>query len=194
MEVVSKKIVASIKNYEQQEKEIQENSFWDKISNNLIVNGTVKKLTDFGAFVTVFGKDCLLLNKDVGYFNEKANELFKEKQEYQFIVLNADRQNNKVLLGYKQLKDDPRIELYKKYEVGKNYTGIVTKLFNYGAVVQLEKNVTGFLHISDAEYGLLNMQEQYKLGDEILVKVKEVDLKNNKISLERKYDYEYEVE
>ena len=63
-----------------------------------------------------------------------------------------------------------------------------------GAVVQLEENVTGFLHISDAEYGLVNMQEQYKVGDEILVKIKEIDLKNNKISLQRKYDYEYEVQ
>ena len=194
MEVVSKKIVASIKNYEQQEKETMENDFWNKISDKLIVKGIVKKITEFGAFVSVFNKDCLLLNKDVGYFNEKAKEVFKENNEYQFIILNADRENNKVLLGYKQLKDDPRVKLYKKYEPNKNYTGEVIKLFNYGAVVKLEENVTGFLHISDAEYGLLNMQEQYKLGDKILVKVKEIDLKNNKISLQRKYDYEYEVE
>lgn len=194
MEVVTKKIIASIKNFQLQEQQAIEDDFWSKIDNNIIVKGTVKKVTDFGAFVTVFDKDCLLLNKDVGYFNEKVQDILKVGNEYQFIVLNANREQNKVLLGYKQLKDDPRIELYKKYVVGKNYNGEVIKLFNYGAVVKLEENVTGFLHISDAEYGLLNMQEQYKVGDKILVKVKEIDLKNNKISLQRKYDYEYEVQ
>ena len=194
MEVVSKKIVASIKNYQQQEQELIENDFWNKIDNSPIVKGTVKKITAFGAFITVFGKDCLLLNKDVGYFNETAEQVFKVGDENEFVVLNTDKENHKVLLGFKQLKDDPRIKLYKKYEVGKNYNGEVVKLFNYGAVVQLEENVTGFLHISDAEYGLVNMQEEYKVGDKILVKIKDIDLKKHKISLQRKYDYEYEVE
>lgn len=194
MEVVSKKIVASIKNYQIQEQELKINDFWNKIDSSPIIKGVVKKITEFGAFITVFGKDCLILNKDVGYFNEKATDVFNIGSEYEFVVLKTDRENNKVLLGYKQLKDDPRIKLYKKYEVGKNYTGKVVKLFNYGAVIQLEENVTGFLHISDAEYGLVNMQEEYKIGDSVLVKVKEIDLKNNKISLQRKYDYEYEVE
>lgn len=193
MEFKSKKIVASIKKYIEQEREEQDNEFWSKIQEGLIYDGTVKKTMEFGAFITIMNHDCLLLNKDIGYFNEKPQDVFNVGDIDKFIVLKLDRENNKVLLGYKQLKDDPRIELYKKYEVEKNYVGKVVKLFNFGAVIEFEPNVAGFLHISDAEYGLIDMHEQYKIGQEVLVKVKEINLKTNKISLEKKYDYEYEI-
>lgn len=194
VEVVSKKVVASIKNLIEQEKQEQENNFWSQIESTPIVKGKVKKLTEFGAFIEVFGKDCLILNKDVGYFNEKAKDTFKVGEEHNFVVVETRKDENKVLLGFKQLKDDPRKKLYAKYNIGQKYNGEVVKMFNYGVVVKLEDNVTGFLHISDAEYGLLNMQEAYKLGENISVKIKEIDLEKNKISLERKYDYEYELD
>ena len=126
--------------------------------------------------------------------NEKAKDVFKVGDEHKFVVVETRKDENKVLLGYKQLKDDPRKKLYAKYHIGQKYDGEVVKMFNYGVVVKLEDNVTGFLHISDAEYGLINMQEAYKLGDNISVKIKEIDLEKNKISLERKYDYEYELD
>ena len=193
METVSKKIVASIKSYKIIEEKELDDAFWSKIDDGIIVDGIIKKTTEFGAFVTVYNRDCLLLNKDVGYFNEKAKEVYKAGDKDKFIVLFHDREKGKVLLGVKQLKDDPRIKLYNKYEIDKNYMGRVVKVFNYGAVIELEQNVRAFLHISDAEYGLLSMHEKYKIGDEILVKIKSKDLENNKISLERKYEYEYEI-
>ncbi len=193
IDVRERKIVASIKNLIEQKKQELDNDFWSKIEEGMIVEGTVKKLAEFGAFVNVFGKDCLIRNKEVGYFNEKAQDVFKLQENYKFIVISADRESGKVLLGYKQLKDDPRIELYKKYEIGKNYVGKVVKIFAFGVVIELEENVSGFLHISDAEYGLINMNEAYKIGKEYLVKIKGIDFEKNKISLERRYDYEYEV-
>jgi small subunit ribosomal protein S1 len=190
----TKKIIGSIKQVVQQKREQEENELWSKLQEGLIVDGEISSFTEYGAFVNVYGKKCLILNKDTNFFNQKASDVFKEKEVKQFIILNADREHNKVLLGYKQLMDDPRIALYKKYVVGKNYIGKVVKVFNYGVVVKFEENVSGFLHISDAEYGLVNMQEMYKVGNEIKVKIKDIDVKNHKISLERKYDYEYECE
>jgi len=191
----NKKIVCSVKKVVDEINKVNEDNFWSNIEKNQIVQGTVDKFVEYGAFINInnSGFDGLIHNSNVGYLGETAENVFKKDETYSFIILNADPENRRIELGYKQLQDDPRIELYKKYSVGQEVKGKIVKLFTFGAVVELEKKVTGFLHISQVEYGLNDMRDAYKIDDEIDCKIIDIDLTNFKISLSRSFKYEYEV-
>lgn len=195
LDLRAKKLVGSIKQVSDEIKKENENQFWGSISENQIVDGRIEKFTDFGAFVNIenSGINGLIHNSNVGYMGENVKDIFTIGENYKFIILSLDRDNNKIQLGYKQLQDDPRIELYKKYEIGQEVKGIITKIMPYGMVVELEKKVSGFLHISQAEYGLNDMRDAYKLGQEVECKIIDIDLSNFKISLSRLFRYDYEV-
>ncbi|MBQ8749029.1 MAG: S1 RNA-binding domain-containing protein [Clostridia bacterium] len=195
MDLRAKKLVCSLKKVYDEIKEINENNFWSEISENQIIKGKVKRFAEFGVFVEIenSGVDGLLHNSNVGYLGEEAKNTFNKDEEYNFIILSVDRENRKIELGYKQLQDDPRIELLKKYNVGDELTGKIIKVLPFGLVVELEKRVSGFLHISQAEYGLNDMRDAYKLGEEIECKIIDIDLDNFKISLSRLFKYDYEV-
>lgn len=196
MDLRAKKLVCSLKKVYDEVKEINENNFRNTIKENQIVKGKAERFTDFGVFIGIenSGVDGLLHNSNVGYMGEKASDVFKKDETYEFIVLKVDYENKKIELGYKQMQDDPRIELYKKYSVGQEVKGVIIKLMPFGAVVELEKKVSGFLHISECEYGLNDMRDAYKMGDEIECKIIDIDLSNFKISLSRLFKYDYEVE
>lgn len=192
----NKKIVCSIKQVEDEIREQNENEFWTNIKPNMIVKGKISKFTDYGAFIDInnSGIHGLLHNSNVGFFGENANSVFEKEIEYSFIVLNIDYDNKKIELGYKQLQDDPRKELYKKYTIGQELEGEIIKIFSFGAVVKIEEKVNGFLHISECEYGLNDMREAYKLGDKIECKIKDINMEDFKISLSRAFKYDYEVQ
>lgn len=183
IDLASKKIVASIRQLKEKLKIQQENDFWSNIEEGKLVKGIVKRFATYGVFVNVNGKDCLLHNNDVSYMKEKAENIFEKDHEYNFIVLKTDREENRVSLGYKQLTEDPRKELYKKYNKNQIVNGTIKKLLPYGAIIELENGVAGFLHISEAGYGLRNMGEKFKVGDTLETKILDVNIEDMRIGL-----------
>ncbi len=188
-----KKIVASIRSLNNKLREEKEDSFWNGIAVNKIVEGKVTKFVDFGAFVDVNGKSCLLHNSDVGYFKEKASDVLKLNETYTFIVLACNREENKVSLGYKQLIEDPRIAIFNQFTIGQKVKGKVIKTTNYGAFINICEHVDGLLHNSEAGYNIKDIQEVCKVGDELELTIIDIDKENFKLSLSlRAFDEEDE--
>ncbi len=181
--LTKKKIVASIRLLVNRIYEEKENEFWGGIAVDKVVEGKVTKFVDFGAFVEVNGRSCLVHNNDVGYFNEKASAVFKIGETYSFVVLKSDRENNKISLGYKQLMEDPRIAIFNNFEVGQKLKGKVVRLAKFGAFINVAEHIDGLLHNSEAGYNIKNIEEVCKVGDELEVTIKDVDRENFKLAL-----------
>lgn len=188
IDLANNKIVASMRSFEEKQKMDTEDRFWSAIFVNKIVKGKVNHFTDFGAFVEVDGKECLVHNKEVSYNqNEKAQDLLKIGEEYDFKVVSADRETGRVGLSLKALQENPMKERYAKYEVGQTVEGTVRKILPFGAIIELGEGVEGLLHVKEASfYYVKNVYEVAKVGQVLTLKVIDVDKDNLKISLSLK--------
>ena len=127
----NKKIVASIKLLEDQTLKNIEELLWKSIFINKIVTGKVKKILNYGAFVTVNGVDCFLHISNISYKKlDNPSEIIEEGKEYNFKVIEVDRENKKVALSLKALEESPKAKAIKELSVGKTYHGVVLKILN----------------------------------------------------------------
>ncbi|MBM4133383.1 MAG: 30S ribosomal protein S1 [Nitrospira sp.] len=165
---------------------------WDmveaKYPSGTRIEGKVKSLTDFGAFVGLDeGIDGLIHISDMSWTKhiKHPSELFKKGQPVSAVVLRIDKEKERLSLGYKQLSRDPwEDEIPSKYRVGTAVTGKVTKITDFGVFVELEGGLEGLIHIS--ETGLepsVRMEEKFKVGDELAAKIIKVDRDERKIAL-----------
>ncbi len=175
-------------------KQTQENP-WDLVAEKYpvgaIVTGTVRNLTNYGAFIEIEeGIDGLLHVSDMSWTRKVShpNEVVEKGQKIECRVLSVDQNRRRIALGLKQLSDDPwEKDIPSKYEPGQLITGTVTKITNFGVFVGLEHGLEGLLHISElADQKVENPEEIVKVGDEIEVKVLRVDSAERKIGLSRK--------
>ena len=175
-------------------KQTQENP-WDKVEEKYpvgsVVTGTVRNLTNYGAFVELEeGIDGLLHVNDMSWTRKIGHpgELLQKGQQIQCKVLNVDKQRRRISLGLKQLTEDPWVEqIPNKYKPGQVVTGTVTKITNFGVFVSLEDDLEGLLHISElADHKVENPEEVVKVGEQIEVKILRVDPEERKIGLSRK--------
>ncbi len=175
-------------------KQTQENP-WDKVadrySTGTIVEGTVRNLTNYGAFIEIEeGIDGLLHVSDMSWTRKISHpsEVVEKGQKITCKVLSVDQQRRRIALGLKQLEDDPwATDIPSKYQPGQLVTGTVTKITNFGVFVGLENGLEGLLHISElADHKVENPEELVKVGDPIEVKVLRVDTDERKIGLSRK--------
>ena len=180
----NKKIIASIKLLEEQEKEQAETMFWSSIFINKVVFGKVKKILPYGIFVDVDGVDCFAHISNLSYNHiSSPSEVVSVGEELSFKVIELDRENKKVALGLKQLQKSPKEIAMESLQEGEIYDGEVSKILAFGAIVKLENGATGLLHISNAtEKNDKNIYEIVKLGDKIKVQVIQIDRDNQKIS------------
>lgn len=180
-----KKIVASIKIPEDQIRTANETAFWRVIFENKIVSGTVKRFMPYGAFVDVDGVDCLLHISDISHERILApEEKLELGKKYQFKVIRVDKENKKVSLGLKQLEDTKKLQAIKSMKIGDKFTGEAIKILAFGAIIKLNNDAEGLLHISDAtEDRRKSIHEIVKLGEKIEVYVKAMDLDRERISL-----------
>lgn len=178
-----KKIVASIKIIDDKTRAANQETFWRSIFLNKIVDGTVKRIVPYGAFVEVGGVDCLLHISDVSY--EKINsvsEVLKVGETYKFKVIKLDRENQKVGLGYKQLQESLKHQKLKEVQIGDKMTAKAIKILPYGAILKTADGVEGLLHIRNAtEDRRQQIQQIVKLDEEIEVYVKSVDLERDRV-------------
>ncbi len=175
-------------------KQTQENP-WDRVADRYppgtVVTGTVRNLTNYGAFIEIEeGIDGLLHVSDMSWTRKISHpsEIVEKGQEITCKVLSVDQQRRRIALGLKQLEEDPWAnEIPNRYQAGQVVTGVVTKITNFGVFVGLENGLEGLLHISElADHKVENPEEIVKVGDEIEVKILRVDQEERKIGLSRK--------
>jgi len=168
---------------------------WDQVASKYppgtMVEGTVRNLTNYGAFIEIEeGIDGLLHISDMSWTRKigHPNEILEKSQRISCQVLNVDQDRKRIALGLKQLKDDPwETDIPGRYEPGDLVKGKVTKLTNFGVFVELEPGLEGLLHISElADHKVDSPEEVVKVGDEIEVKILRVDRGERKIGLSRK--------
>jgi small subunit ribosomal protein S1 len=152
------------------------------------IEGKVKSLTDFGAFIGLDeGIDGLIHISDMSWTKhiKHPSELFKKGQKVEAVVLRIDKEKERLSLGYKQLSRDPwDDEIPSRYRVGDSTSGKVTKLADFGIFVELEGGIEGLIHISEA--GLdqsAKLEEKFKLQEEVTAKIIKVDREERKIAL-----------
>ncbi len=152
------------------------------------IEGKVKSLTDFGAFVGLDeGIDGLIHISDMSWTRhvKHPSELFKKGQKVEAVVLRIDKEKERLSLGYKQLTRDPwDDEIPGKYRVGDSAAGKVSKVADFGIFVELDGGIEGLIHISEA--GLdpaAKLEEKFKLQDEVTAKIIKVDREERKIAL-----------
>ena len=179
-----KSIIASIKLLEDKIKETNETLFWNSIFINKVVRGKVKKILPFGAFVDVGGVDCFIHISNMSYSRiGKPDEVIKEGQEYNFKVIEVDRENKKVALSLKALQESPRLLAIKELHVGAIYKGVVVKILQFGAIIKLENGATGLLHIKNAtEANNKQIYEIVKLDQQVEVEVLSKDEEEERVS------------
>jgi small subunit ribosomal protein S1 len=175
-------------------KQTQENP-WTRVAEkypvDMMVEGKVRNLTNYGAFVELEeGIDGLLHVSDMSWTRKIShpNEMLEKGQVVKCKILSVDQERRRIALGMKQLDDDPwSTNIPAKYQPGQVVSGTVTKITNFGVFVGLEDGLEGLLHISElADHKVENPEDVVKVGEKIEVKILRVDTDDRKIGLSRK--------
>ena len=158
----------------------------ETLSEGAIVNGVVKNITEYGAFVDLGGIDGLLHITDMAWRRVRhPSEVVTVGQELTAKVLKFDAEKNRVSLGLKQLGDDPWFGVARRYPTSTRLFGKVTNIADYGAFVEIEPGIEGLVHVSEMDWTNKNIAPSkiVSLGDEVEVMVLEIDEDKRRISL-----------
>ncbi|MDR1920474.1 MAG: 30S ribosomal protein S1 [Candidatus Adiutrix sp.] len=168
------------------ERETQKQETLSTLEVGSVVEGVVKNLTDYGAFIDLGGLDGLLHVTDMSWGRlTHPSELFSVGDKTTVKVLSFDREKSRVSLGVKQLQEDPWITAANRYGVGDKVTGKVVSLADYGAFVELDKGVEGLIHVSEMSWTrkVRNPASILKVGDVVECVILKVDTDARRISL-----------
>lgn len=166
-------------------KEARDNEFFDAISEGDIVEGKVERVTNFGAFVSVGGFDCLAHISDLSWTGCKAvTDVLEIGKVYQFKILKIDRENKKVSIGYKQLQPQPWDLAVDKYHEGDVIHGKVVRIVPFGAFVEVEKGIDGLVHVSQISHERIETPATVlNVGDEVDAKIIHFDAEAKRLNL-----------
>jgi small subunit ribosomal protein S1 len=157
-----------------------------QIEEDIIVEGQIKNLTDYGAFVDLGGIDGLLHVTDMSWGRlQSPADIFRVGDTVQVKVLKFDRERERVSLGYKQLLPDPWGSIEERFPISKQLAGKVASVTDYGAFIELEPGVEGLVHVSEMSWSK-RVKHPSKLvnpGDDVIVEVLSIDSKARRISL-----------
>ena len=183
-----KRIVASQKQVMLAEVAAEKKKKWEALVVGSKVNGIVRRITDFGAFVDIGGIDGLVHVTDAAWGRVKhPSDVFSIGQEIEVLILNVDTEKERVSLGYKQLQPKPWTMADEKYPVGSIVEGKVVRIVPFGAFVALESTIDGLIHISQVStHRIAKVEDELKVGDTVRCKVLEVNPEAKRISLSRK--------
>ena len=179
-------IVVSRRAVIEEENSAERQNLLESLHDGQELNGIVKNLTDYGAFIDLGGIDGLLHITDISWKRVKhPSEMLSVGQEIKVKVLNFDKERNRVSLGMKQLGNDPWVDLVARYPEGKRVSGRVTNITDYGCFVEIEEGVEGLVHMSEMDWTNKNVHPSkvVSLGDEVDVMVLEIDEDRRRISL-----------
>lgn len=168
---------------------------WDALSDDLkvgdVVKGKIVVIADYGAFIEIAqGVEGLIHVSEMSWTQHlrSAQDFMKVGDEVDAVVLTLDRDDRKMSLGLKQLKEDPWATIEEKYPIGSQHTAKVRNFTNFGVFVEIEEGVEGLIHISDLSWTkkLKHPSEYTRVGAKIDVQVLEIDKDNRRLSLGHK--------
>jgi small subunit ribosomal protein S1 len=172
----------------EEERKEQRQQILDRLQPGLVVEGTISNIVDFGAFVDLDGIDGLIHISELSWSHvNHPSEILNIGDTVQVKVLDIDRDRQRISLGLKQTQEDPWQRVVDTYNVGDELEGKVTKVVTFGAFVEIMDGVEGLVHISElAAHHVENPREIVNPGDEIRVKVLEIDSERRRLSLSAK--------
>jgi small subunit ribosomal protein S1 len=179
-------VVVSRRAVVEQEFSAERSALMDNLQEGTVVRGTVKNLTDYGAFVDLGGIDGLLHITDMAWKRVKhPSEVVKVGDEIEVRILKFDRERSRVSLGLKQLGADPWQNIARRYPPSTRVFGKVTNIADYGAFVEIEDGVEGLVHVSEMDWTNKNVNpaKVVHTGQEVEVMVLDVDEERRRISL-----------
>jgi small subunit ribosomal protein S1 len=169
----------------EEERKEQRQEILDRLQPGLIVEGQISNIVDFGAFVDLNGIDGLIHISELSWSHvNHPSELLNIGDTVQVKVLDIDRDRQRISLGLKQTQEDPWQRVVDTYNVGDDLEGTVTKVVTFGAFVEIMDGVEGLVHISElANHHVENPREVVQPGDDVRVKVLEIDSERRRLSL-----------
>ncbi len=170
---------------EKERKKLREETL-GQLTEDQIVDGVIKNITDYGAFIDLGGIDGLLHVTDMSWGRvNHPSELFQVGEEIKVKVLKFDAETERVSLGLKQIQPDPWVDASMRYPIGKRVSGKVVALTDYGAFLELEPGIEGLIHVSEMSWTkrVKHPSKVVTQGDQVDAVVLDVDETNRKISL-----------
>lgn len=179
------KIVGSRRELLEKENEVKKATTWASLEKGMVVEGEVKRLTAFGAFVEINGIDGLLHSSEMSWNKvNNPSKLFKVGQIIKVGVLEVDRENNKLALSVKMLSENPWNNINEKYPTGNVVAGKVVRFAPFGAFVELEEGIDGLVHISQiSNERVEKIEDVLKIGEIVKAVITQVDAEGKKIGL-----------
>lgn len=181
-----KNVVLSRRELIEQERSEKRQKFLESVKVGDIVKGSVKNLTDFGAFIDLNGMDGLLHITDMTWGRlGHPSELLKVAQELEVVVLDINKEKERVSLGLKQTQKNPWDKIEERYPTGTKVKGKITNLVPYGAFVEVEEGVEGLIHVSELSWTkrITRPSDVLSVGQEVESVVLGVNKEEQKISL-----------
>lgn len=179
------KAVFSHKAFLVEEKQAKVAEIWEGLNVGDVVEGTVMRFTDYGAFVDIGGLDGLLHISEISWGKLKhPQEVLSIGEKIQVKILAMNTEKGKISLGLKQNQPEPWTIIDEKYQVGQIISGRVVQIKDYGAFVELEPGLDGLVHISEiAHKRVTNIADELSVGQEVEAKILEIDKDKKRISL-----------
>ena len=187
-EFSGRKIVGSINKVTAEANKAKAEEFWANVEIGKTYHGVVKSLTSYGAFVDIGGVDGLCHISELRWNRIKnPSEVVSVGDEIDVYVKDLDRDNKKVSLGYKKAEDNPWEKLKNEYPIGSVFTAPVVSITKFGAFVRILPGVDGLVHISEISNDRVEkVSDVLSVGDEVTVKLQDVDFDKKRISLSMK--------
>ena len=179
-------VVLSRRSVLEEEREEKKKHTLEVLNEGMVLTGTVKNITDYGAFIDLGGIDGLLHVTDMSWGRVgHPSEIFQVGDQVEVVVLHFDRESGRVSLGYKQKSNDPWETVETRFAPGTKTQGRVVSLTNYGAFVELEPGVEGLVHVSEMSWTrrVRHPSKLVNVGDEVEVIVLDVNRAAKRISL-----------
>jgi len=168
---------------EERQKKIED--IWSSLNVDDIIEGTVMRFTEYGAFVDVGGLDGLLHISEISWGKLKhPKEVLEIGQKIKVKVLSMNAEKGKISLGLKQTSPEPWMIIDEKFQAGQIVKGKVVQIKDYGAFVELEPGLDGLVHISEVAHNRVsNIANELSIGQEVSAKVLEINKEKKRISL-----------
>ena len=187
-ECSGRRVIGSIRAILNEKSAAAREQFWAEAEVGKTYTGAVKSLTNYGAFVDIGGIDGLVHISELSWNRIKhPSEVVSVGDEIEVYIRNLDAENGKVSLGFKKVEDNPWEKLKNEYPIGSVFTAPVVSLTKFGAFVRILPGVDGLVHISEISTDRVEkVQDVLNVGDEVTVKLLDVDWDKKRVSLSMK--------